>query len=169
MKNTSRNKNFGIILSLMVLVLLLLLVSGCGKQTVNATPKSEAQAPQAAAPAESEQVSQPQASEGETEFSSAEECESAGFECVQELKRGKLANNFIRIGYAKEGDAFELGFEKYDRIEEVCREGLTAVAYAEAEGDECAYTQCPCYVCVACPDGICGKGESKCNCPQDCK
>ncbi len=32
----------------------------------------------------------------------------------------------------------------------------------------CSTPKCPCYVCTQCGDGLCGKGENGCNCPQDC-
>lgn len=34
---------------------------------------------------------------------------------------------------------------------------------------ECLPADCPCFICTKCGDGICGKGENKCNCPKDCK
>ena len=32
----------------------------------------------------------------------------------------------------------------------------------------CDCPKCLCFVCVACGDGLCGPGENKCNCPNDC-
>ncbi len=35
-------------------------------------------------------------------------------------------------------------------------------------GFTCSCPKCLCYVCVKCGDGICGLGENKCSCPDDC-
>jgi hypothetical protein len=35
-------------------------------------------------------------------------------------------------------------------------------------GYECLCPKCLCFVCAACGDGICGEGENKCSCPEDC-
>lgn len=50
-----------------------------------------------------------------------------------------------------------------------CFPGLKAVPDAHGTGGKnCAYPMCSCYVCVRCGNGICGKGENACNCPEDC-
>ena len=52
-----------------------------------------------------------------------------------------------------------------------CKPGLKAVIAAGDAGGQfgCAIPMCDCEVCTKCGDGICGKGENHCNCPQDCK
>ena len=52
-----------------------------------------------------------------------------------------------------------------------CKPGLKAVIAAGDAGGKfgCAIPMCDCEVCTKCGDGICGKGENHCNCPQDCK
>jgi hypothetical protein len=51
-----------------------------------------------------------------------------------------------------------------------CCDGLTAVldrTFQERGG--CVDPKCECYVCTACGDGVCGPGESLCNCLADCR
>jgi len=56
----------------------------------------------------------------------------------------------------------------------ICCPGLTAVEDTfpvetpEPPGWYCEGFDCPCFVCTACGDGVCGPGENGCNCPQDC-
>jgi len=110
-----------------------------------------------------------EAGQGERVFSSESDCEAGGFECVKEMKEGGITGNFIREGHALEGETFALiDDEQINILDDVCASGLTAVAYTVAIEGDCAYTACPCYVCVKCPNGECGPGENECNCPQDC-
>ncbi len=75
-----------------------------------------------------------------------------------------------RTGSLKsEGEAFELSIEKMHLLENSCAEGLTPTAKANPSNEGCEYPKENAYVCVICPDGSCGKGENKCNCPQDCR
>jgi hypothetical protein len=53
-----------------------------------------------------------------------------------------------------------------------CCEGLISVSYSGLYDENCNLTQivgAPSMACTKCGDGQCGKGETKCNCPQDCK
>lgn len=76
---------------------------------------------------------------------------------------------------AKEGEQFSLVYkEKYP---EHCCSGLTewesGMDTRRAENGVCVETNLvagsPIGTCINCGDGICGKYENVCNCPQDCK
>ena len=84
--------------------------------------------------------------EGENECNCAEDCSLVDPEC------------------ATEGEGFE-GFE----TEGVCCDGLVAIQASEVVDGECRAPRCPCYVCAACGDGVCGEGENECNCAEDCE
>ncbi len=133
-------------------LLVMLIIGGCGgtQRTVKRTDYVKAQQEQNSAASE-------------------DECASKSANCVAEMKDGELTGDYLKIGEVKEGEVFELDFDKSDKLGKVCAEGMTATAYTMVEDGDCLYTQCPCYVCVKCPDGTCGNGENKCNCPQDCK
>ncbi|MFH0739588.1 MAG: hypothetical protein V1819_00680 [bacterium] len=66
-------------------------------------------------------------------------------------------------------------FYNPDDVRNICCAGLQGVYsqdvyYTDDQGDTCAIGATPRnVVCVACGNGVCGAGESKCNCPQDCK
>ncbi|UCC92125.1 MAG: hypothetical protein JSV39_02605 [Candidatus Aenigmatarchaeota archaeon] len=48
-----------------------------------------------------------------------------------------------------------------------CCEGLKGdVSYTVIDG-EC-HSEMDVAVCINCPNGECGSGENKCNCPEDC-
>lgn len=53
--------------------------------------------------------------------------------------------------------------------EEKCCGNLKHAAdkFPDGEGG-CDQYKCPCYICINCGDGTCGKGENYCNCPEDC-
>ena len=71
--------------------------------------------------------------------------------------------------------------EGYMGEEELCCPGLVAVADCEevslpcvdpdgldCEDYSCDCPKCLCFVCTICGNGVCGDGENKCNCPEDC-
>lgn len=39
---------------------------------------------------------------------------------------------------------------------------------ADCTGYACMCPKCMCFVCTFCGDGVCGTGENKCSCPEDC-
>jgi hypothetical protein len=49
-----------------------------------------------------------------------------------------------------------------------CCQGLAAIASASLEHTECQPAPPSVLVCVRCGDGVCGKGENRCNCAEDC-
>lgn len=53
----------------------------------------------------------------------------------------------------------------------LCCPGLAEVEYLAPDASGACEPQAPPSVllCVACGDGVCGKGENVCNCPDDCK
>lgn len=51
----------------------------------------------------------------------------------------------------------------------VCCEGLKNVGNSEPVNGVCTSYKNPSFVCTNCGNGICGKGENECNCPEDCK
>jgi hypothetical protein len=51
-----------------------------------------------------------------------------------------------------------------------CCQGLTPIALSFAEDSgACSVAPADSQVCTRCGDGVCGTGESRCNCPADCK
>jgi hypothetical protein len=51
-----------------------------------------------------------------------------------------------------------------------CCEGLSEISCAEPDsGGVCPEACVGTIICAYCPDGECGLGENKCNCPQDCE
>jgi hypothetical protein len=61
------------------------------------------------------------------------------------------------------------GFEDFN-TEGKCCGSLVPVpdaSYNDVTG-ECEASRCPCFVCTACGDGVCGLAENQCNCPEDC-
>jgi hypothetical protein len=51
-----------------------------------------------------------------------------------------------------------------------CCPGLSAIADSRCGNSDCSMvTMTEGFVCAKCGDSICGKGENKANCPQDCK
>jgi len=51
-----------------------------------------------------------------------------------------------------------------------CQFGLKAIgATWPDDGGGCMTVNCPCFVCAKCGNGVCGPGENKCNCSEDCK
>ena len=60
------------------------------------------------------------------------------------------------------------GFESFE-TDGMCCPGLVPVQDCFYEAGGCACPNCPCFVCTACGDGVCGMGENVCNCPEDCE
>ena len=141
------------LIAVTLLLMMLLFASGCGntQRTVilgngfTPTPSSEA------------------------DSSSDGSCEEEAATCVAKISSGKTTDEMIEFGNVEEGEKFEISTELEERADESCQAGLNAIMYTRVSGGECVYPTCPCYVCVKCPDGECGKGENECNCPQDCK
>jgi len=52
--------------------------------------------------------------------------------------------------------------------ENPCCPGLLPVADCKGAAGDCICPGCPCFVCTACGDGVCGVGENSCNCAPDC-
>ena len=50
-----------------------------------------------------------------------------------------------------------------------CCAGLSAITNQTVIGSSCSTVSGTIFVCAKCGDGVCGLGENKCNCPQDCK
>ena len=67
---------------------------------------------------------------------------------------------------AKEGKIFSL---EYDQEGPDCCEGLNKKAHFDLIDDECAVLLDDMGICINCPNGECGFGENKCNCPEDCE
>ena len=70
----------------------------------------------------------------------------------------------------EEGDFF---FEPEPPDTASCCEGLTKLIPTFTDEpigrpDTCEAPTCKCYICTKCGNGICGKGEDWCNCPEDC-
>ena len=51
----------------------------------------------------------------------------------------------------------------------LCCEGLKQGGVFSDDGDGKCYPMMDAAVCIDCPNGICGLGENKCNCPEDCE
>ena len=51
----------------------------------------------------------------------------------------------------------------------LCCEGLKQGGAFSDDGDGKCYPIMDAAVCIDCPNGICGPGENKCNCPEDCE
>ena len=51
----------------------------------------------------------------------------------------------------------------------LCCEGLKQGGVFSDDGDGKCYPMMDVAVCINCPNGICGSGENKCNCPDDCE
>jgi len=49
-----------------------------------------------------------------------------------------------------------------------CCAGLAAIAESRPEGGECRAAPPSVQVCARCGDGVCGPGENRCNCAEDC-
>lgn len=49
-----------------------------------------------------------------------------------------------------------------------CCSGLTPAPDCDISENGCLCKKCPCHICVACGDGVCGPFEHVCNCPEDC-
>ncbi len=49
-----------------------------------------------------------------------------------------------------------------------CCAGLTRIAGTEAVDGGCSQVPPDLFVCTRCGNGLCGPGESRCNCPNDC-
>lgn len=139
-------------------LLMAVLLSGCGsEQTV--VKKT---------PAGSEGVQTTVADTGQRIFSSGSECDDMGAECVKEVVDGKTTGDYIRVGMVEEGEYFKLGTGEDENLEPACRTGLFPTVNAEESDEGCEYEE-DIYVCVNCPNGECGAGENRCNCPQDCR
>jgi hypothetical protein len=64
-----------------------------------------------------------------------------------------------------EGERNDLGDTSF-----VCCKGLAKKVYMTyiPATNYCSRYDCPCFICVYCPDKKCGPGEDKCICPEDC-
>lgn len=71
-------------------------------------------------------------------------------------------------GECKSGDCIGEGLfsTNYDPTPKCCKGLQTAAPYSD---DNCNEPLNDLNACINCPNGICGIGENKCNCPQDCK
>ncbi len=90
------------------------------------------------------------------------------FGIVRVGENGSFGNKVALVKTLGEGEEFEqAGWLPINP----CSVGLKPVIDAIDAGDKlhCGIPMCPCYVCAKCGDGICGKGENLCNCPEDCK
>ncbi len=79
-------------------------------------------------------------------------------------------------GCIEEGESFldaPLGSPYYSGEDEVmiCCEGLEKKHTYDKYSlpDKCILNKGPRYICIKCGDGTCGRGENKCNCPEDCQ
>jgi len=52
---------------------------------------------------------------------------------------------------------------------DICCPGLTKIANSWSTDNECIAPTDGSFICSYCGNGVCGKGENVCNCPQDCK
>lgn len=85
--------------------------------------------------------------------------------CINE---GETTTTTMRACYG-EGERFNT----LETQNAVCCGGLTRAVDSfpdEPVGrpDSCVTPTCPCYVCIDCGNGVCGKEENWCNCPKDC-
>ncbi len=57
------------------------------------------------------------------------------------------------------------------RLQQQCCENLTKIPDCFKSGGECACTNCACFYCSSCGNGICESDyeENACNCKSDCK
>lgn len=67
---------------------------------------------------------------------------------------------------ARQGD-FKYKGNYYGGADLECCFGLKEVALAKSDRGQCVPNLSK-TICIVCGDGICGKGEDNCNCPQDC-
>lgn len=93
-------------------------------------------------------------------FYSSGECEKGEYKCIGE---GQL------IGYAVSPD----GSNEWERTGKylACCDGLEKIDYTarpDGEGNCRTVVGWTGSICAKCGNGICGKGENKCNCPKDC-
>ncbi len=62
--------------------------------------------------------------------------------------------------------------EWLDHLPTECCRGLKSIKYFKLYDENCNFKPmegAPSIVCTKCGDGQCGKGETKCNCPEDCR
>lgn len=81
----------------------------------------------------------------------------------------------VDIGCVEEGDtgpSAGINPEWLDHLPSECCEGLEAITYSGYFDENCERTMlvgAPGMVCTKCGDGECKKGETNCNCPEDCE
>lgn len=76
------------------------------------------------------------------------------------------------IEEGKTGPSAGINPEWLDHLPQECCEGLKFITYSGYFDDNCERTLlvgAPSAVCAKCGDGQCKEGETKCNCPEDCK
>jgi hypothetical protein len=90
--------------------------------------------------------------------------------CVSVGVDGRFGKNYKKLGSVREGEEFEPAMSDYNNTDfrKACEKGLVAIEAAKNNNGSCSIPLCPCLVCTKCGDGICGSGENKCNCKNDC-
>ena len=92
-------------------------------------------------------------------------------ETLPDPAKGRTATCFQYGGTAGECVAAGGTLEAKD-ICSICCPGLSRIELdaPSADGGACESAAPPSlFVCAACGDGTCGRGENRCNCPADCK
>jgi len=108
-----------------------------------------------------------------------EDCRKEVISCNDSLdcpSQMKCENSVcVDIGCIKEGEmgpSAGINPEWYDHLPTECCEGLKSITYSGLYDENCDFVALvggPSEVCTRCGDGQCGKGETKCNCPEDCR
>ena len=107
-----------------------------------------------------------------------EDCKKRVISCEDNLdcpKEMKCENSLcVDVGCIKEGEtgpSAGINPEWLDHLPKECCEGLTSITYSGLYDENCNLKMmpgAPSFTCVKYGDGQCGKGETKCNCPEDC-
>ena len=108
-----------------------------------------------------------------------EDCRKEVISCNDSLdcpSQMKCENSVcVDVGCIKEGEmgpSAGINPEWYDHLPTECCEGLKSITYSGLYDENCDFVALvggPSEVCTRCGDGQCGKGETKCNCPEDCR
>jgi hypothetical protein len=82
---------------------------------------------------------------------------------VWKCKDSKCGLGQEDLSCAKEGEEISHDIQNFDE----CCTGLSEIRNYEIENDKCLITL-GVTTCSNCGNGVCGLGENKCNCPEDC-
>ncbi len=105
----------------------------------------------------------------------SEKCKDMGCFTVYNCKDGKaicennkceFKDNFENPNCAKEGEMISI-MPISEGEKTVCCPGLSEGLKSDLINNECV-PEMDAVICIACSNGICGAGENKCNCLEDC-